>query len=321
MDTMSSLRPDQYLSAFCVGVGLLLVPLMATRTVAIVTEAEPVQIQLNSAAIPVFAGDRSGFLNYAATLSADAVYVMDVPSSSILLEKNSGVPLSPASTTKLMTALVAVDAYDMDRVLTFDPASQTTGTTIGLRVGEEMTVQDLLQGLLIQSGNDAAMVLANNYPGGYAGFVAAMNQKAADLHLNHTSFTNPAGLDSSQHVSSARDMAVLGLEVIKHPILSQIVKTKASTVRDVTMTTAHPLVNTNALLARKPEIVGIKTGTTPLAGEVLISRYQTADYDLIAVVMGSRDRYSDTLRLLDWVFSHYTWVKPDSVTLSLPTTE
>lgn len=313
------MRLDQYLSLFCLAGGIALLPLHATQIVT-ETVGPSFALELAAAPIPVLVVENTQItIAYASTLSAQAIYVMDVPSATILLEKNADIPLYPASTTKLMTALVAADTYAMDRVLTFDEASETDGTTIGLEVGESLTVQDLLQGLLIQSGNDAAEVLANYHPQGYEGFVAAMNEKARTLHLDRTSFTNPSGLDELAHRASARDLAILSLEIIKHPVLSQIVRTKTSTVTDVTLAKKYPLVNTNALLATKPEIIGIKTGTTPLAGEVLITRYKTPDRDILTVLMGSEDRYGETLKLYDWLFSHYSWLQPDSATLTLVT--
>ena len=312
------MRFDQYVSLVCLVAGLILLPLKPTLAPAPPAVGTSFGLQLHSELIPVLqsaAGDHASTL--LATMSAQAVYVIDVPSASILLAKNADQLAYPASTTKLMTALVAVDTFALDRVLTFDENSVTDGTTIGLEVAEELTVQDLLQGLLIQSGNDAAMVLANNHPQGYDGFIQAMNNKARQLHLDHTTFSNPSGLDSFDHQSSARDLAILSLEIIKHPVLSQIVKTKTSTVTDVELVKSHPLVNTNALLALKPEIVGLKTGTTPLAGEVLITRYKNQDRDLVGVVMGSQDRYGETERLYAWILSHYIWLSPDSVTLTM----
>lgn len=314
---MKSLRFDQYISLLCVVAGLLLLPLKSTLVPATIA-APSFGLQLHSELIPVYhAGGPTAEAAFVATMSAQAIYVMDVPSATVLVKKNPDALLYPASTTKLMTALVAVDTYALDRVLTFDEASLTDGTTIGLEVGESLTVQDLLQGLLIQSGNDTAMVLANNHPEGYDGFVRDMNLKAEQLHLNQTSFTNPSGLDSEMHRSSARDLAILSLEIIKHPVLSQIVRTKASTVTDVELVKTHPLVNTNALLALKSEIIGVKTGTTPLAGEVLISRFKNQDRDLLGVIMGSQDRYGETEHLYTWILSHYIWLSPDSVTLTL----
>lgn len=312
----SSLRFDQYLSVLCLVLGIGLLPVRPSLAAPSLLNTSQVVPQLPAAPIPVSQLENELASSiFTATLSAHALYVLDVPSGAVLLAKNPDTKFYPASTTKLMTALVAAETFGLDRVLTFDQQSLTEGTSIGLEVGESLTVQDLLQGLLIQSGNDAAMVLANYHPGGYFGFIEAMNAKAKELHLDQTTFTNPSGLDTFNHQSTARDLAILSLEVMKHPVLSQIVKTKTSTVMDVTLTKQHPLVNTNQLLALRPEIVGVKTGTTPLAGEVLISRSKSDANDVLVVLMGSQDRYRETERILNWVTTNYIWHTPESATL------
>lgn len=252
---------------------------------------------------------------FGATLSAQSIYVMDVPSAAVLFTKQPEQVRSPASTTKLLTALVALDVYAPNQVLTVQLEGETEGTVMGLETGENIKVLDLLAGLLIQSGNDAAMVLANNHPQGYQGFVAAMNYKASQLGLESSAFTNPAGLDGNTHYSTARDLALISREVMKNPVLLPLVKTKEMLVSDTTLSVTHRLFNTNVLLGSEPGVIGIKTGTTELAGEVLITQLQRQGQEILVVMMGSQDRYADTKQVYDWIFNHYHWHQLESGTL------
>jgi D-alanyl-D-alanine carboxypeptidase (penicillin-binding protein 5/6) len=275
-------------------------PLKFTPKISLVNP-EPIPTLKDSAINPVV---------FAKTLSAQSIYVMDEKSASILLEKNSQEARFPASTTKMMTALVARKLYQPDYALTVKSEAFTEGTTMGLVLGEQMTVKNLLQGLLIESGNDAAFVLANNYPLGYDGFIGEMNTLAQDLHLDQTNFTNPSGLDEPQHQTTARDFAILAKELMKDPILKEIVGTSKITVTDVTGKYQHQLRTTNELLG-KNGVVGIKTGTTLQAGETLVTQVDRDDHTLIIVVMSSQDRYGETIKIIDWVFNNYEWLQVD----------
>lgn len=273
--------------------------------------AQPTQVQaqlfqlplLEPAPVPIFLASPSASLHF----TAASLYVMDVPSGSVLFEWNSQQIRSSASTTKLMTALVAQTTYQPDQVLTVRQESLTPGTVLGLAWGEQLTYRELLAGLLVHSGNDAAAVLANNYPGGETEFVAAMNQRAQELHLGHTHFANPTGLDALNHYTSARDLAILAKEVMKDPVLRDLVSTRVTTVTDVTGKLTHELLNTNELLKTDARVVGIKTGTTEAAGQVLVTQVESGERSLIVVVMGSEDRYQDTRQLIEWSLAHYDW--------------
>jgi serine-type D-Ala-D-Ala carboxypeptidase (penicillin-binding protein 5/6) len=252
---------------------------------------------------------------FTASLSAQAIYVLDVPSASVLLSKNHNQLRYPASTTKLMTALVAREVYSLTTFLTVGKEASTSGTVIGLIWGEQVPVRNLLSGMLIQSGNDAAEVLANNYPQGREAFIQAMNDKAKALHLDQSSFTNPSGIDMPGHQSTARDLALLAREIMKDPLLAEIVRTPTETIQGQGTSSAHLLTNTNALLGAELGVIGVKTGTTDLAGEVLITQLKKGDRELLIVVMGSQDRYSDTKQIMTWILSHYIWIDPNSDTL------
>jgi D-alanyl-D-alanine carboxypeptidase (penicillin-binding protein 5/6) len=239
--------------------------------------------------------------------SASAMYVMDAASGSILFEKNSSSARYPASTAKMMTALVARKTFDLDKVITVRQEAFTTGTTAKLPLGEQFTVKELLHALLIPSGNDAAFVLANNHPIGYSGFVNDMNVLAEELHLDDTHFGNPSGLDAQKQTATARDLAILAKELMKDDTLREIVGIKNYVLRDVTGQQQHPVQNTQELLGTVEGVVGIKTGTTQFAGENLITEVDRDGHQIIIVVLGSQDRYNETKNIIDWVFSSYEW--------------
>jgi D-alanyl-D-alanine carboxypeptidase (penicillin-binding protein 5/6) len=260
------------------------------------------------AAVPTSAQAQELQWSYVSTLSAQAVYVMDVASAAPLLIKEPMQPLFPASTTKLLTALTALKTYPLDHYLTVKEEAFTQGTTMHLELGEQISVRELLYGLLISSGNDAAFVLANNHPEGYDGFVIAMNQLAQELHLDHTTFTNPSGLDHPGHHTSARDLAILSREVMKEPLLQEIVGTKIYTTTGPLGELRHELVNTHALLGVVPGVKGVKTGTTEGAGQVLITQVERENHEVLIVIMGSQDRYGETRRIIEWIWQNYTWL-------------
>lgn len=241
-------------------------------------------------------------------LSASAVIVIDEKSAVTLYEKNAAVKLSPASTTKLMTALVARSLFGLDATLsTPSLVNAIDGTKMGLQVGEKVSVHNLLKGALIQSGNDAAITLASAHPAGVEGFVAAMNDQAKALHLSQTVFMNPIGYDAVGHFSSPRDLALLAREVMRDPVLRRIVGTADDVVTDTTGSISHTLHTTHKLLGIDPNVVGIKTGTTDEAGEVLITQFNRNDQSILVVVMGSKDRYSDTRALMEYVTQAVEW--------------
>jgi len=300
------------------GVALLPAPAASKPMVTVVTEFKQELVAANP--VPVFQpllGQMSHeTATFANTLSAQSVYVMDVPSATILLEKQSNLRRSMASTTKLITALVALDMYAPNQVLTVNDESLTEGMLMGLETGENITVKDVLAGLLVQSGNDAALVLANNHPQGLQGFISAMNLKSSQLGLKNTAFSNPTGLDASNHYSTARDLAIVSREVMQQPVLLGLVQTKDVIVSDTTLALQHRLINTNALLGLEPGVIGIKTGTTEQAGEVLTLQLVRDSREIVIVVMGSQDRYKDTRQIIDWVFDHYLWKEVVSGTLN-----
>ncbi|MBI3955942.1 D-alanyl-D-alanine carboxypeptidase, partial [Candidatus Gottesmanbacteria bacterium] len=221
-------------------------------------------------------------------------------------QRNSYEPFAPASTTKILTALVALDAYSLDDVLTVKTL-MNNGQTMKLVSGERMTVENLLYGTLIQSGNDAAWALAENYPGGVSAFVAAMNEKAKALHLTQSRFTNPVGFDDPNHTMTPMDLARLATVALSHKTIAKMVAIPQITISDVTHTYFHNLTNVNQLLGKIPGVGGIKTGWTEGAGENLVTLVERGGRRVIIVVLKSKDRFTDTTKLIDWVFVNHRW--------------
>lgn len=241
------------------------------------------------------------------TLTAKAAIVIDRESGAILYEENPDVQLYPASLTKLMTALVTLDTYPLDREITIREESQAIGNTIHLQQGEVMTVHNLLKGLLIASGNDAAFTLANAHPAGYEGFIQKMNEKAKDFHMDRTIYQNASGVEQAGHLTSVRDMATLTKEAMKIPFVRETVKTKTLTITDTSGKIVHNLLSTNQLLGAVEGLEGVKTGWTKEAGECLITQTTRNGHTILTVVLGSQDRFGESSTLITWAFSHHEW--------------
>jgi D-alanyl-D-alanine carboxypeptidase len=236
-------------------------------------------------------------------LSARAALVVDVKSGKTLFNLNGEQRFAPASTTKLMTALVAVENYSLDEVLTVpEHCTTVSGQKAGLLSGEEVSVTDLIKSLLISSAGDSACVLATTKMS-YDEFVDLMNEKAGSVGMTQTHFTNPIGFDGvdSTHYSTAYDLYNLALSSMDVDVIRDSVGIKEYPLN------VRTLYNTNRLLWEIPQTAGIKTGTTAEAGEVLIYSFKDEEKELIIVVMGSRDRFTDTKELLYWTLNSFSW--------------
>lgn len=241
-------------------------------------------------------------------ISAQAALAIDLDSGVTLYEKDPEKKLLPASTTKIITALVAMDYYSDDTILAVKNI-KIDGQKMGLKDKERIGVKELLYGLLIYSGNDAAEVLAQNYPGGREAFVFAMNQKAGQLHLDASHFTNPAGLDSDGDdiVSTARDLTRVAQVAMRSPRFAEIVKTKSITVKSFDGKIAHRLTNINELIGKVDGVLGVKTGWTENARENLVTYIKRGDHKVMLTVLSSQDRFGETEELIDWIFTNYSW--------------
>lgn len=284
----------------------------------IIIKPKKIEVNLSSIApIPIRNATNSAQIelenSFLSTISAKAAYVIDLDSSAVLLHKNENEKLYPASTTKIMTALLVRELFNLEDEVVVPANILDMGNGMGLVPGEKIKVKDLLAGLLIPSGNDAAFALSSHHPMGMAGFVVEMNEKSAKLHLSETKFHNPSGFDHQEQLTTAKDLAILTRELLKDDFLKELVKTKEMVVHDVDNRFVHQLANTNKLLGVEDGVYGVKTGTTWLAGEVLVSLVERENHPILVVLMTSQDRYSDTKMVIDWVFSKYQWFLEDEI--------
>lgn len=242
--------------------------------------------------------------------SALAATVIDNKTGITLFEKNSDGKRLPASTTKLMTALVALERCLPQTVLKVGYV-EPEGTQMGLATGDEVTVESLLYGLLVPSGNDAAFVLAYSCANSYQNFIAEMNKKAKDLGMVNTHFANPAGFDSPLQYSTARDLTKLSRAAVANPLISKIVATRSIVVTDTLGTKTYYLENVNKLLGKVLGVEGVKTGQTEGSLENLVAKTTRQNNTIITVVLGSGDRFGETTQLIEWAFKNHEWVSPE----------
>jgi len=242
-------------------------------------------------------------------LSARAAVVIDAKTGSILFEKNADLKHLPASTTKIMTALITLEKCSPESVITV-PEIEQEGTQMGLAAGDQVTVENLLYGMLINSGNDAASALASSCAQTQEQFISSMNEKAEDLNMNDTYFVNPTGFDNDYQYSTAHDLAKLANVTMSSPLISRIVATKSTVVTDITGTKTYFLENINELLEVVDGLEGIKTGQTQGSLENLVTRTTRNGNSVVVVVLGSKDRFTETQNLIEWAFDSYEWINP-----------
>lgn len=240
-------------------------------------------------------------------LTAKSALAIDLDSGTILYSNNLDEKLSIASLTKIMTAIVAVKNADLEATVTIGKQGQVVGSTVGLVAGETITVHNLLKALLIPSGNDAALALANFVAGSQENFALLMNQEAVSLGLVDTRFANPVGWDSDENYSNTLDLVKIVQEFLKHPELAEIVKTKEALISSTDGKYSYDLHTTNKLLLDDPEVIGLKTGFTSKALGNLIILADHQDRKILTIVLGSDNREQDTQNLLAWLFTVYRW--------------
>lgn len=241
----------------------------------------------------------------APNFTATGIFVVDLDTGIVLFEKNANTRLMPASLTKIMTALVAMDYFDEDSVLMVKNGQNSNGNTIKLKKGDQLIAQDLLYGLLVPSGNDAAVTFAENYPGGYQAFIARMNSKAIELGLQNTHFSNVSGVESQNHYTTAYDITMLAKNALNRPQFSSIVSTQKITLKSL-KGNIYPLETTNTLLG-KPGIYGVKTGWTPSAGECLVILAEKDNHQVIISLLNSKDRFGEAQSMFNWIYSNFSW--------------
>ena len=231
----------------------------------------------------------------AVEVSAAAAVLMDADSGRLLYEKNGEKRMLIASTTKLMTALVALEQGGLQQEITVTGGHMAEGSSMYLRPGEKLTLETLLYGLLLCSGNDAALAVTECM-GGTVPFVARMNEKAAELGMENTHFANPNGLDDEAHYSTAEDMAKLAAAAMDDPVLRRVASTRTARIGGRTLT------NHNKLLSRMEGCVGLKTGYTRAAGRTLVSCAERDGVRLVAVTLQDGDDWNDHASLYEQGF-------------------
>jgi len=240
-------------------------------------------------------------------LAAHSVLAIDLKTGQILYEQNSSDQVQIASLTKIMTALIILHETPLAEIVTVPyEATQIGGSSMHLQNNEEISVSELLHGLLIQSGNDAAITLAIHHSGSVETFVEQMNQKATALNLNNTSFQNPMGFDHTYNYSTAQDLSILAQELYKSQTARNIVLNTNYLAKSSNDQIVHDLKSTNQLLGTYTNIIGLKTGHTGLAGECFIG-ITDSDHPTLTIILGSTKRFQDTEVLLDWIQNSYKY--------------
>lgn len=294
---LSLIRPARIHSLLCLCLGLLALPF--------ITGFGPPQlvdrIYVPTQRVKVGAIQPMITARQSPELTAEAYLLYDLDANQLLISHNIHAALPPASLTKLMTALLVLEQADLTAEVTIEGSDLVGGATMTLRAGETLTVEQLLWGMLIPSGNDAATALARHVAGSSKAFVELMNQRAQALGLVASYFVNPHGLDAAGHTSSAADLLLLTQLLWRYPLFRQIVAVATTEIA------GHQLRTTNELLGQDNRVNGVKTGTTDRAGQCLVAGLQQNARQVFIIVLNSRDRYADTQALYSYYNANYVW--------------
>ena len=239
------------------------------------------------------------------SLSAESAVLIDALSGTVLCEKNAHIRMAMASTTKIMTALVAVEKGELDKVVSIHPSAVgVEGSSIYLYAGEKMTLRDLLCAMLLESANDAAAAIAIEVGGSVEKFCDMMNAKAKELGLTDTHFTNPHGLFDEEHYTTAYELAKITREALRNTDIKKIVSTKKMTIKPIEGN-VRVLFNHNKMLSMYEGAIGVKTGFTKKSGRCLVSAAEREGLTLIAVTINAPDDWNDHKKLLDTGFDNF----------------
>ena len=251
--------------------------------------------------------ETSGKLNDEPKINSRSAVVIDRKSKAVIYGKNDNVKKAMASTTKIMTAMVVIQNTNLNNIVEISKkAAGTGGSRLGLKAGDKITVKDLLYGLLLRSGNDCAVALAEYVAGSVQEFSNLMNQNAQMLDLNNTHFVTPHGLDEEEHYTTAYELAILADYALNNEVFAQIVNTKSYTIN--INKNSKTLNNTNELLGNLNGVYGVKTGFTNGAGRCLVTSIKRGNLDVICVVLGAdtkKDRTRDSAKLIEYTFNKY----------------
>lgn len=245
-------------------------------------------------------------------VSAQSAALLVVDTGEFLFEKNASQRRGMASTTKIMTSLLAVEEGTPNRVITATEAMvRVEGTSIGLQAGDKITLRNLIYGMLLESGNDAANATALALAGSADQFAERMNARAKEIGMTNTHFVTPSGLDNQEHYSCAHDMALLGAEAIKNPEFAAVCSTKSIRVAYGNPEYLRTLSNHNRLLSAYQGCIGVKTGFTKKSGRCLVSAARRDGVTLVAVTLNAPNDWDDHKKLFDYGFSAVENIKLD----------
>ena len=257
--------------------------------------------------------------------SAHAAIILDADSGTILYDHNANTKRQVASLTKMLTSLIAIErVQDLETVVTIGDEIYIEGTRIGcprsgfcngerLHIGEQVTMHNLLKAMLMNSANDAATAIGKHIGGTSEGFAKIMNARAKELGLSNSNFCTPSGLEIDGHetecYSTAHDMAIIASQALKHPELWEIMRYEKLTFTSVDGKYEHEIFNTDELLGQFPNLLGTKTGFTPLAGRSLLAAATNSDgkHPIVAIVLDDATRFESIRSMFHWGFGSFDW--------------
>lgn len=308
---------------FKIFISLVLCCILICSTLTVSAATVSSECDISDIAVPIDNTVTDAAIGTQLDIKAKSAILMEVNTGKILYEMNADEKLPPASITKIMSLLLVMEAIDSgkmsveDVITASEHACSMGGSQIWLEPGETMTVDDLLKAAVIASANDATVALGEQIAGSEEGFVAMMNERAAQLGMTNTHFVNATGLDAEGHISTAHDVAIMSAELIKHELIKNYSTVWMDTLRDG----ESELVNTNKLVRFYEGTTGLKTGTTSGAGYCLSATAERNGLELVAVIMSgdtSQDRFNGAKKLLDYGFANYEYA---SITPQLDITE
>ena len=237
-------------------------------------------------------------------VSAGSAILIEADTGRVLYEKNAHDRRSMASTTKIMTAMLVLESEELDRVVEITQEMvQVEGSSMGLQAGDQVTLETLAYGILLESGNDAANAAAVTLGGSVEGFVEMMNQRAVALGLKDTHFVTPSGLDAEEHYTTAYDLALLGAAAMRLPQFAEVASQSSAKVNFVNPPTVRTFYNHNRLLKELEGCDGVKTGFTKKSGRCLVTSCQRDGVHLIAVTLNAPDDWDDHKAMMEYGFS------------------
>lgn len=244
-------------------------------------------------------------------VSAKSAILINSQTNEILFEKNKDECLSMASTTKIMTSLLAIESGRLCCVVKAERDIVCEGTAINIKKGDSFTLETLVYSMLLESGNDAAILVAEYLAGSEKKFAELMNKKAKEIGMTSTNFVTSSGLDADEHYTTAHDMAILGSYAIKNPVFKKICSTESYTARYINPAIEVNYVNHNKLFYYYNGVIGIKTGFTKKSGRCLVSACEKDGVTLVAVTLNAGDDWNDHIAMFDFGFSAVKSQKTD----------